>query len=70
MKANLQFDIPEEESGLRYALDGLSYAAAVTSTLAIIRSKLKHGHPFKTPDEALEFVRDYLADETANLWQE
>jgi hypothetical protein len=70
MKATLEFTLPEEASEHRDAMDGYKWRAACQETRYYIRTLLKHGHQFKTPDEALEAVKKLLVDETEGLLQD
>jgi len=70
MKATLTFDLPEEASEHRDAIDGYKWRVACQELRQDVRNWLKYGHPFKTPDEALEAVRAHLADSTSDLSQD
>lgn len=65
MTATLTFTLPEEAHEHQCAV----YAARIVSEMfdldEQLRSWLKHGHSFKTPDEALEAVRSRLCDTRA-----
>lgn len=62
MKATLEFDLPED----RIEFEQASHAGALASVLSSLdtdaRNFLKHGHPFKTPDEVLSWVRDSIRE--------
>ena len=62
MKAILQFDLPEESVDHLWATHAHLLAATITYTMETTRSWLKHGHQFKTPEEAIEAVRALLSD--------
>lgn len=62
MKATLEFNLPEEAHEFYIASRATTLALEVNAVREKIRSWLKHGHEFKTPDEALVAVRDELID--------
>jgi hypothetical protein len=62
MKAILEFNLPEEEQGLKLAQRGQEYFCIIFETLQEIRGYLKHGHTFKTADAALEKIRETLLE--------
>ena len=64
MKAVLEFNLPEEASDHKMALFGADYLSIIQDTLEEIRKFLKHGHKFKTPDEALEYIQRFIYEET------
>jgi hypothetical protein len=57
MKAILEFNLPEEEDEHDTAMKGLRYRSVIDHTMELIRNKLKHGHTYKTPEDALEDIR-------------
>jgi len=61
MKATLEFDLPEEASEHRAALDGNDWRSVVTELDELLRTWIKHGglNEMKTP-EALQHVRTTL----------
>ena len=63
MKAILTFNLPEEESDFRLAVNGRDWYCAMWDIDNKIRSWLKYGHEFKSADEALEAARDLIYDE-------
>lgn len=71
MKAVLRFDLPEDAEEFRTACEGAAVKSAVRGFDEWLRTKLKHGHPYKTADEALGAARDELrnrlADENVSL---
>ena len=71
MTATLTFTLPREEAEHHAALHGMAYRAALTDIREALRSKMKHGHDFKTANEALEYVRQVVQDalEDAELTQ-
>lgn len=60
MKATLEFNLPEEAEEHRNALDGHRYLRSLQVLDDHLRHWTKHGHEFKTPDEALQAARDQL----------
>lgn len=56
----IKFKLPEENQDLQLAQRGKDYFCVIWDTLQEIRSYLKHGHEFKTPEEALEKIRETL----------
>ena len=62
MKASLVFALPEEAQEHADALRGGELASAIHAFREHTRSWLKHGHEFKTPDEAIEACRKLLED--------
>lgn len=71
MKATLTFTLPNEEVEHHAAVHGMAYRNALSDIRQSIRGKMKHGHEFKTADEALEYVRQVVQDalEDAELTQ-
>jgi len=65
-KATLEFDLSEEESDFKCAVNGRNYQLALYEVDQKLRGWLKHGHEFKTVDDALEKVRDELHQELNN----
>jgi len=63
MKAILEFNLPEERYEHRSALQGADLRLIVCNMDNILRGFLKHGHHFKTVDEALENVRKNLLED-------
>lgn len=62
-KATLNFKLPEETPEYKDAIHGGDWKSIVYEVSMFLRNKLKHGHEYKTADEALEAVRDALWDE-------
>lgn len=62
MTATLTFTLPEELEEHQTAIDGWKWKNLANELSDLIRGKLKHGHEFKTPDEALEFTRRAIFD--------
>ena len=55
-KATLEFNLPEEQQDFYRASKGNEAFCALEDIRQPIRDWLKHGHDFKTADEALEAV--------------
>ena len=62
MKATLEFNLPEEAAEFYLATNSAKLALEVSGIRERLRSWLKHGHEFKTPDDALIAVRNELLD--------
>lgn len=62
MKATLEFNLPEESNQHLVAVRSMDLAIEMQGAWEQVRSWLKHGHSFKTPDEALEAVKTRLHD--------
>ena len=60
MKATLEFDLPEDYTDHLIAVHALDWALTCFDMDDKLRSWLKYGNEFKSPDEALEVVRDCL----------
>ena len=58
--ATLKFSLPEETVEYHAAVHGLAYRAALGSIREQLRQKLKHGHRFATPDEAMDWVHQLV----------
>lgn len=63
MKATLEFELPNEDMEHHAALHGLAYRKALSEIRQMIRGKIKHGHEFKTPTQALEWAMQVVIDE-------
>ena len=57
-KGILEFNLPEEESEFKDAVDVGRIKSALWDFTQDLRTWLKHGHTFKSADEALETVRE------------
>jgi len=53
-KATLTFNLPEEQEEHQMALKGAEWQNTVWEMDQWFRNKLKHGHGFKSAEEALE----------------
>ena len=62
MTATLTFNLPEDGEAFRAAPDAVETLAVIHDIDQTVRGCLKHGHEFKTPDEALEWVRKAFND--------
>ena len=62
MEATLTFELPEDRVDFECATHGVAWATVVWDMDQWLRGKLKHGHDFKTADEALEVVRRALQE--------
>jgi len=63
MEATLKFNLPEEEDQMRMAINAMTYWSVLWDLqMKELRGFLKYGHEFKDADEALEWVREYIAD--------
>lgn len=63
MKAILEFNLPEEQSDHRLAIDGYKYNLVIWKyENEVLRKWLKYGHKFKTANEALTAARKELWD--------
>lgn len=67
MTATLKFTLPEESAEHKMAIHGPRYAAALQTLDAHLRGCLKHGHEYKSADDAIEAIRLLLLSETENL---
>jgi hypothetical protein len=63
-RGTLSFSLPEEESEFRTACQAGVWKSLVYELLeGHLRGWLKHGHPFKSADEALEAVQNMVYEE-------
>ena len=62
MTATLTFNLPEEAAEHRLACNAALLASTVTDADQKMRNWRKHGHPFKSPEEALDYCRATLQD--------
>jgi hypothetical protein len=63
MKAILEFNLPEEQREFEIANQSTDMLCIIGNLEDTLRSYLKYGHKFKTPEEALEAVRARLHEE-------
>jgi hypothetical protein len=66
MKAKLTFNLPEERDELKLAQRGADYFCFLWDLDQELRSWLKYGHNFKTPDEVIEAIREKLSE--VEIW--
>lgn len=70
-KHTIVFSLPEEADALTMALHGFAWWKVSWDLDQWLRGKLKHGHEFKTADDALQACRDFLhetmTDENVSL---
>lgn len=59
-KANLSFKLPEEKSEYFLAVHAGDWHDIVYELDMMLRNALKHGHEYKTANDALGAVRDRL----------
>jgi hypothetical protein len=58
MRATLEFTLPKETVEHQWAVNAPKMAGCISETDEKLRSWLKHGHTFKSADDALEAVRE------------
>lgn len=63
MKAILEFNLPEEEREYQIANQARDMLCVIGNLEDALRSYLKYGHTFKTPEEALQSIRTRLHEE-------
>ena len=63
MKATLTFNLPDDNSDFLLAQRGKDYYSYLWDLDQDLRSWLKHGHQFKSIDEALERIREELHEQ-------
>lgn len=63
MKATLEFDLPEDHHEHLLAIHGVNLHGALWNLDQQLRTWVKHGHKFKSTEEALEYVRHELRDQ-------
>jgi hypothetical protein len=57
VKATLEFDLPEEREEFELASNGIRWMCVLNDVDETLRSCIKHGHEFKSVDDALERIR-------------
>lgn len=62
MHATLSFDLPDEQIEFDAACQGLQWRDALADVTAQVRQWRKYGHPFSTPEHALDAVHVALVD--------
>jgi hypothetical protein len=60
MKAKLEYNLPEDQSLFDAACKATDLRSAVSDFDNELRDWIKHGHNFKTADEALDKARETL----------
>ena len=65
MKVTFEFNLPDEQAEHLWALNGAALAGAISEAMQASRGWLKHGHEFKTPEEAIEAFREFFLEVTA-----
>ena len=60
MKAILEFNLPEDSAEHLLAIRGSDFHSVCWDLDQDLIGWLKHGYEFKTPEEAIEAVRDRL----------
>ena len=60
MRATLTFKLPDDNNDFILAQRGRDYYSYLWDLDQDLRSWLKHGHQFKSVDEALERIREEL----------
>jgi hypothetical protein len=63
MKAILEFNLPEDQREFEIANQSKDMLCIIGNLEDTLRSYLKYGHEFKTPEEALEAIRARLYEE-------
>jgi hypothetical protein len=63
MKATLEFNLPEDQREFEIANQSKDMLCIIGNLEDALRSYLKYGHEFKTPEEALEAIRTRLHEE-------
>jgi hypothetical protein len=63
MKATLEFNLPEDQREFEIANQSKDMLCIIGNLEDALRSYLKYGHEFKTPEEALEAIRARLYEE-------
>jgi hypothetical protein len=65
MKAILEFNLPDDEREYQMANQARDMFCVIGNLEDALRSYLKYGHDFKTPEEALEAIRTRLHEEVS-----
>jgi len=65
MEATLKFDLnmPGEEELCRIHHRALDMHSLLTDMDEKMRTSLKHGHQFKTPEEVMKYIRELILEE-------
>jgi len=67
MQAALTFALPEEESELRAAVDGIEHICSIRDFHERLRTLNKYGHSFKDTDETITCLYNDYCD-TMRAW--
>jgi len=62
MKATLEFNLPEDRYAHTLALKGCEYYSTLHTLDQKMRSFLKHGGDYTTPEAVAQDVRDYIRE--------
>ena len=62
MIAKLEFTLPMESAEHHSALRGMEYRSALDSIRIELRGLTKHGHKFKSANEALEHMQQFVIE--------
>ena len=62
MKAILEFNLPEDQFDFDTAVSAQKYYGILFDLDQKLRGEIKHGHGFKTANEALQVTRQFLND--------
>jgi len=63
MKAILEFNLPEDQREFEIVNQSKDMLCIIGNLEDTLRSYLKYGHEFKTPEEALQAIRTRLHEE-------
>ena len=66
IKAILTFDLPEAETELRFALDGLKWWCVVWDIDQELRSLYKYGELSNKEADRIEKLRDFIREKCSN----
>jgi hypothetical protein len=56
MKVTMEFNLPDENDDCRLALDASEFRSGMNEFEERLRFWRKHGHPFKSADDAVEKI--------------
>ncbi len=62
MQAILKFNLPEEENEFKVATRASDYFCILFDLDQEMRKFLKYGHKFKTVEEVMEYVRNFISE--------
>jgi hypothetical protein len=69
MKATLEFDLPDERTEHRCAVNGVKYDALLHELWNDARCALKHGHAFKDADAVFEWLRTFISENAEEIFE-